>query len=127
MRLWYGMFETCALMFPAEFLGMYKTRPSKMYRQEVWMKNLDFLHTAGSSGFNLGRLQIRCFPLQLKDVDESIILLKERALEITDLMGFVSLNMAAVRKILKKIAKNLHSDGPHGPGTAKPSTSLVFS
>ena len=49
-------------------------------------------------------------------MDEKILLLKERALEITDLMGFVSLNMAAVRKILKKIAKNLHSDGPHGPG-----------
>ena len=54
--------------------------------------------------------------MQLKAVDNSILLLKERALDITDLMGFVSLNMAAVRKILKKIAKNLHSDGPHGPG-----------
>lgn len=37
-------------------------------------------------------------------------------LHCADLIGFVSLNMAAVRKILKKIAKNLHSDGPHGPG-----------
>ena len=54
--------------------------------------------------------------MQLRAVDENILLLKERALDITDLMGFVSLNMAAVRKILKKIAKNLHSDGPHGPG-----------
>lgn len=54
--------------------------------------------------------------MQLRAVDDSILLLKERALDITNLMGFVSLNMAAIRKILKKIAKNLHAEGPHGPG-----------
>jgi len=58
--------------------------------------------------------------MQLMLVDKHILLLKWRALDITNLMGFVSLNMAAVRKILKKIAKNLHSDGPHGPGTLNP-------
>ena len=59
---------------------------------------------------------IEAFLVQLKLADDNILWLKERALEITNLMGYVSLNMAAVRKILKKIAKNLHSDGPHGPG-----------
>ena len=54
--------------------------------------------------------------VQLARVDDGIMLLRERALDITNLMSYVSLNMAAVRKILKKIAKKIHSDGPHGPG-----------
>ena len=54
--------------------------------------------------------------VQLARVDDGIMLLRERALDITNLMSYVSLNMAAVRKILKKIAKKIASDGPHGPG-----------
>lgn len=54
--------------------------------------------------------------VQLKRVDDCIGKLREQALEITNLMSYVSLNMAAIRKILKKIAKNINADGPHGPG-----------
>lgn len=54
--------------------------------------------------------------MQIRKVDDAIVLLREKALDITNLTSFVSLNMAAIRKILKKISKNIHSDGPHGPG-----------
>ena len=55
--------------------------------------------------------------MQLKRVDDCIAKLREQALEITNLMSFVSLNMAAIRKFLKKMAKKIDSEGPHGPGS----------
>lgn len=44
--------------------------------------------------------------MQLGEVDGSISQLREVAADITNLLGFVSLNMAAIRKILKKYAKH---------------------
>ena len=38
------------------------------------------------------------------------------ATTITHLLGFVSLNMAAMRKILKKAAKNLEMRSSYGSG-----------
>lgn len=61
-------------------------------------------------------LRMLSWILQLQRVDDGIIMLRGQALDITNLVSFVSLNMAAIRKILKKVSKNIHSEGPRGPG-----------
>lgn len=54
--------------------------------------------------------------LQVSEIEDALLKLHETALDITNLLSYVSLNMAAVRKILKKAAKKLPTQTTYGPG-----------
>ena len=52
---------------------------------------------------------------QLAAIDEALRGLRPVAMDVLHLLGYVSLNMAALRKILKKYAKNVAPNKPQ-PG-----------
>ena len=53
---------------------------------------------------------------QARALGQQLGQLQASAEEVTQLLGYVSLNEAAVRKILKKAAKNLQMKATYGPG-----------
>ncbi len=53
--------------------------------------------------------------MQLAKVDEALKGLRPVAMDVLHLLGYVSLNMAGIRKILKKYAKNVATNKPQ-PG-----------
>ena len=56
----------------------------------------------------------------MRGVEEKLLQLYSAANDVTQLLGFVSLNLAAVRKILKKAAKNLEMRSSYGSGGCYP-------
>lgn len=56
--------------------------------------------------------------MQLKQLDTALRALTGPAHDITHLLGFVSLNLAAVRKILKKYGKEVEVSHAAHPGAA---------
>lgn len=56
--------------------------------------------------------------MQLKQLDTALRALTAPAHDITHLLGFVSLNLAAVRKILKKYGKEVEVSHAAHPGAA---------
>ena len=56
--------------------------------------------------------------MQLKQLDTALRALTAPAHNITHLLGFVSLNLAAVRKILKKYGKEVEVSHAAHPGAA---------
>ena len=58
------------------------------------------------------------FCLQLKQLDAALRALKAPAHDLTHLLGFISLNLAAVRKILKKYGKEVEVSHAAHPGAA---------
>ena len=56
--------------------------------------------------------------VQIRGVEEKLLQLHAAANDVTQLLGFVSLNLAAMRKILKKAAKNLEMKSSYGSGVS---------
>ena len=54
--------------------------------------------------------------MQETDIEDALFKLHETSEDLTNLLSFVSLNMAAVRKILKKAAKKLPTQTSYGRG-----------
>jgi hypothetical protein len=67
---------------------------------------------------------MRCLShMQLIHLDDALRRLRPLALDIFHLLGYVSLNTAALRKILKKYAKNVEPTAPQ-PGSCSQKSSL---
>lgn len=56
---------------------------------------------------------------QASTIEEAFSLIQRTTQDITNLLSFVSLNMAAVRKILKKAAKKLPTKSTYGAGQSR--------
>ena len=65
--------------------------------------------------------------LQASEIEDAFVQLHTTALDVTNLLAYVSLNMAAVRKILKKAAKKLPTQTTYGPGAAMKYAASSFS
>lgn len=59
--------------------------------------------------------EVSCSGNQLDHLDNALRRLQPIALDVFHLLGYVSLNTAALRKILKKYAKNVEPTAPQ-PG-----------
>ena len=60
-------------------------------------------------------------PMQMQHMDSAFRGLRPVAMDIFHLLGYVSLNMAGFRKMLKKYAKNVEPSRPQpGKGASTP-------
>lgn len=89
------------------------SRPPPAQTRALGCKNDENKHNIT---YNVIYMPVCILVLQLDHLDASLRSLRPIALDIFHLLGYVSLNTAALRKILKKYAKNVEPTKPQ-PGT----------